>query len=127
MGIGMFTAQQSPIAIDFGSSSVKLMQLDLLDSPSVIAAARLEIPESFRGSSGMVMQFLSEQLPAVIRNSGFKGKRIVTAIPSYQTYLQHLQVVEADGVSLDDIVSGSQMIARACFMRERFYACAQAQ
>lgn len=114
MGLGMFTAQQSPIAIDFGSSSVKLMQLDVLDSPSVIAAARLEIPESFRGSSAQVMQYLSEMLPALIRNSGFKGKKIVTAIPSYQTYLQHLQVVETDGVSLDEIISGQLQMQMNC-------------
>lgn len=114
MGLGMFTAQQSPIAIDFGSSSVKLMQLDMLDSPSVIAAARLEIPESFRSSSAQVMQYLSGQLPTIIRNSGFKGKKIVTAIPSYQTYLQHLQVVETDGVSLDEIVSGQLQMQMNC-------------
>lgn len=114
MGLGMFTAQQSPIAINFGSSSVKLMQLDMKDPPSVVAAACLKIPETIRGSAAQVMEFLAKQLPVVIRNAGFKGKKVVTAIPTYQTYLQHLQVVEADGVSLDDIVGGQLQMQMNC-------------
>ncbi len=43
MGFSMFSAQSSPIAIDFGTSSVKLLQLSLGDRPTVVAAAALPI------------------------------------------------------------------------------------
>ena len=44
MGFSMFRAQSSPIAIDFGTSSVELLQqLSFGDRPTVVAAAELPI------------------------------------------------------------------------------------
>ena len=45
MGFGMFSAQASPIAVDFGSSSIKLLQIASPEKPTLVAAAELPVPE----------------------------------------------------------------------------------
>ena len=77
--MSMFSAQSSPIAIDFGSSSVKLMQLDREDPPNLVAAAELAIPESLRTQPAAALGYVSAELPGLLRSAEFKGKKAVTA------------------------------------------------
>ncbi len=114
MGFGMFASQQSPIAIDFGSSSVKLMQLDKNDPPSLIAAAELAIPESLRTQPAAALGYVGAELPSLLKSAEFQGKKAVTAIPSGLTYTQHMQVAESPGVKLDDIVKGQLQMQMNC-------------
>ena len=44
MAFGMFSGQCSPIAIDFGSASVKLLQIGAGETPALVAAAELAVP-----------------------------------------------------------------------------------
>ena len=63
MGFSMFGAQSSPIAIDFGTSSVKLLQLSLGDRPTVVAAAELAIPDAIRQDKQARLDFYARKLP----------------------------------------------------------------
>lgn len=96
MAFGMFSAQVSPIAIDFGSSSIKLLQIGAGDRPPLVAAAEIAIPDAIRGDADRLSSYYAEALPKFLRDGKFKGKRAVMAVPSSQTLLQHMQIGEGD-------------------------------
>lgn len=123
MGFGMFAPQHAPIAIDFGSSSVKLMQLDRENPPNLVAAAELVIPESLRTQPVAALQHVGAELPSLLRSAGFKGKKVVTTIPSGLTFTQHMQIAEVDGVKLDDIVKGQLQMQMNCTPQSLVVRC----
>jgi len=106
MAFGMFTAQQSPVAIDFGSSSVKLLQIGSGDKPPLVAAGELPVPDSVRAEPEKSFTFYEEWLPKIMRDAKVKGKRAVIAVPASQTFIQHMQISETEGVSRDEIIKG---------------------
>lgn len=112
MAFGMFSGQASPIAIDFGSASVKMLQIAAGERPVLLAAAELAVPESLRADPDKLFAFYAEWIPKFLRDGKFKGKRIVVAIPSGQTFTSHMQISEAGGggVSRDDLIKGQLQI-----------------
>jgi len=105
MAISMFSSQASPIAIDFGTSSVKLLQVAPGDPPALLAAAEIEIPDELRGDSAKRFEFLNDALPTVIRKGRFKGRRATCSIPSSRTFVQHIQVPTGGGVKPEDFIN----------------------
>jgi Tfp pilus assembly PilM family ATPase len=114
MGIGMFSAQTSPIAIDFGSSSVKLLQIGAGDRPALIGATEIPIPDSIRGENERLMAFYAEWLPKIMRDATFKGKRAVMALPAAQTFIQHMQIADAPGVNRDSLIKAQLQAQTRC-------------
>lgn len=103
MGFGMFSAQASPIAIDFGSASVKLLQIGSGgERPPLLAAAEVPVPDSIRAENDRLQAFYAEWLPKILRDGKFRGKRAVIAVPSTQTFIQHMQISDSDGLSRDE-------------------------
>lgn len=93
-----------PIAIDFGVSSLKLIQISAGDAPSLVAAACLPTPQDFLGDANRRLEFQFKALPRLIKSVGFKGKRAVCAIPAAQTFCKHMQFPRSDAVDLADLV-----------------------
>ncbi len=104
MGFSMFSAQSSPIAIDFGSSSVKLLQLSPGDKPAVVAAAELPIPDEIRPDKQKQLDFLAKKLPGLLSKAAFKGRRAICSVPSAQTFIQHMQITAADSAARDELI-----------------------
>ncbi len=104
MGFSMFSAQSSPIAIDFGASSVKLLQISAGERPSILAAAELPIPDAIRADKQHQYKLLEQHLPRVLAKGKFKGRRAVCSLPAEQTLVQHMQIVTAEGISQDELV-----------------------
>ena len=102
MGFSMFSSQHSPIAIDFGSSSVKLLQIASGDRPAITAVAEIPVPDSAQESMESLYAFISEQLPKTLAKSKFKGKRCVISAPSSQTFIQHMQIPRTEGMKTID-------------------------
>ncbi len=100
----MFAAQNSPIAIDFGSTSVKLLQIQPGESPEILAAVGLRIPDEIRGNTDKEIAYLEKQLPRTLRKGGFRGRRAICSIPCTDTLVQHIQVAETEGVDRDEVV-----------------------
>ena len=111
MAFGMFTAQASPVAIDFGSAAVKLLQTGSGDRPPMLAAAELPVPDSLRAEPDKLMPYFFEWLPKIMRDGKFKGKRTVLAIPASQTFVNHMQISEADAASNRDEACKAQLQA----------------
>lgn len=109
MAFGMFSSQAMPIAIDFGSSSLKLLQIGSGDRPSLVAAAEIPVPDAIRGDIDKLPLFYADVLPKVLQAGRFKGRRAVIAVPSAQTFLHHMQISDAEGVDRDEAVKEQLM------------------
>ncbi len=114
MGFSMFSPQVSPIAIDFGSASMKLLQITPGDRPRIVAATEIPLPESARNDPDKLTSFYNGALPAALSACNFKGKRAVMAIPSTRTLIQHMQIAEVSGARTEDILKGQLFAQMGC-------------
>jgi type IV pilus assembly protein PilM len=110
----MFSAQGSPIAIDFGSATVKVLQISTAGRPVLLAAAEVTIPESSREDTDRLLSFYGRALPKLVQASKCKGKRAVCSVPSSQTIIQHMQLTPVEGVSRDDLVKAQLQTQMNC-------------
>lgn len=102
MAFSMFSNHSSPIAIDFGSSNVKLLQTGGGAQPTLVAAAEITLPDSVRMEPLARIEYCAEELPKVLKEGGFRGKKVICAIPSPQTHIQHMQLMGSAGVPIAD-------------------------
>lgn len=106
MALAMFSSHTGPIVADFGSSSVKLLQLSGGEKPTVIAAAELVIPDDLRsGSIDRRFEYFASELPKLLDSAGFKGKRIVCCPASAQMLVQHMQVNGVDPYAVKEQIN----------------------
>lgn len=103
-----------PIAIDFGVSALKVLQLTGDDPPALVAAAALPTPENLLADAAKRFEFQFNALPKLIRSVGFKGKRAVCAIPSAQMFCKHMQFPLGAGVDVAELVRQAVPIALGC-------------
>jgi Tfp pilus assembly PilM family ATPase len=103
-----------PIAIDFGASSLKILQLSSGETPGLIAAACLPTPENFLTDPARRFEFQFKALPRLIKSVGFKGKRAVCAIPAAQTFCKHMQFPRSESVDLAELVRQAVPAALEC-------------
>lgn len=96
MALGFFKSSIAPVAIDFGYAELKLLQVQPGEPATLMAAAREVIPETARNDPAARQMFLTEALPRLIREGGFKGKTAICSIPAWQTFVQHMQVRGGD-------------------------------
>jgi type IV pilus assembly protein PilM len=114
MAFSMFSAQTSPIAVDFGATSLKLLQTGSGDRPALQAATELRIPESILQDQDAIFHFYGQQLPTALNAGSFKGRKAITAIPSALTFVQHMQVGIVDGLSQEDAVKAQLQLQTGC-------------
>lgn len=93
--------QPRPIAVDFGTSALKVLQVTGADKPGLIAAAALDTPDELFDDPAARLSYQTEQLPALIRGAGFKGKRAVCLLPVSFTFCKHLQVPKGNPASIE--------------------------
>lgn len=105
--LGHFAGGTLPIAIDFGASSLKVLQIEGGDTPSLIAAACIEVPENLRDDAAKRYAFQFQALPKVIRAASFRGRRAVCAIPAAQMFCKHMQFAKAEGLELKALVEAA--------------------
>lgn len=103
-----------PIAVDFGVGSLKVLQVAAGNPPSLVAAAGLDTPTDLYADHKRRLQFQLEALPKLIRHGGFKGKRAVCAIPSWQVFCKHLQFPRQDGVDIAELVAAAVPMQLQC-------------
>jgi len=101
MALGFTKPRFSPIAIDFGTDTLKVLQLSLGDAPQLIAAASAVIPELARSDANSRRAFLSSTLKNLLKSQPFKGKRAICSIPAFQTLIQHIELNKAEHEDFD--------------------------
>lgn len=105
MVLGFLKSNHAPIAIDFGYSCVKLLQVGPGERPALVSAACAEIPESARQDQGARQDFLAEQLPRMLRNGKFRSRVAVCSIPAWQTFVQHLRIPKSEEGELNAAIT----------------------
>lgn len=93
-----------PIAIDFGTGSLKVLQIGPGEHPSLVAAACLPTPENLLGDHSKRITFQLEALPDLIRSCEFKGRRAVCSLPAPLTLCKHMQFQQEPGVPLMTLI-----------------------
>lgn len=93
-----------PIAIDLGTTSLRLLQIDRGDPPSLVAAAAIDTPDELLRHSADRLAFQLESLPRLVREGGFRGRRAVCAIPAAHTHCKHIQVARGEAEALPAVV-----------------------
>jgi type IV pilus assembly protein PilM len=94
----------TPIAIDFGVSSLKALQIEPGEPATMIAAACIDTPEELREDHNARLDFQCEQVGELLKSADFKGNRAICTIPAPFMFVQHIQAQRSDGVSLSDQV-----------------------
>src|SRR5262245_19180217 len=64
-----------PIGIEFGTGSLKILQVAAGDPPVLVAAACLETPDELMTDHRKRLEFQIQGLPRLIKHGGFKGRR----------------------------------------------------
>lgn len=83
---------QVPIGIDFGVSSLKLIQITGSEAPSLVAAAELMTPEDLLTDTAGRLRYQMEELPGLVKKAKFKSSRAACAIPASAMFCKHLQL-----------------------------------
>ena len=104
----------SPIAFEFGTAELKVLQITTGPNPHLVAAAALEMPSRLRRDAQARLAFQIEALPKLVKAGGFKGKRAVCSMPSAMSFCKHLKIVKADGVGLETLVRAKLQSTMGC-------------
>lgn len=105
--VGLGGSTLSPIAIDFGTGAMKLVQVENNSTPQLVAAACLDTPLDLLTDHTKRLAFQLEALPKLLKKSSFKGKRAVCAIPAWCTTCKHLQFTRDPSLPLAAMVEGA--------------------
>ena len=112
MGFSMFSAHASPIAIDFGSSSIKVLQVSSGEPLSLVAAAQVQIPDPLRSDPEKLFNFYAEAIPSALSAAKVKGRRCVCSVSSSRSFIQHMQLAPSDGLKRDDLIKAQLQFQR---------------
>lgn len=96
-----------PLAIDFGASSLKVLQVGGGDQFRVIAASCLETPDEIAGDSAARLRFQIEALPKIIRKGGFTTKRAAFLLPATNMFCKHMRLQLSDGVDAKAMIAAT--------------------
>lgn len=96
-----------PVAVDFGVSSLKALQLGHGEPPSIIAAASLETPPELLDQPAKRLRHQLEAVPKLLKSGKFKGQRAVCAMPAAQMLCKHLRLVLPDGADESQLVASA--------------------
>ncbi|MBX2852332.1 MAG: pilus assembly protein PilM [Phycisphaeraceae bacterium] len=101
----MNKSRLSPIAIDFGVDTVKMLQISSGETTQVIGAAALLVPESARKDSAARYTFLGDAIKEMVRQQPFKGRRVMCSIPASQTFVNTFELHCGEKDSIDQQVN----------------------
>lgn len=94
----------SPIAIDFGADTVKLLQIVAEGNGQLIAAGNAVIPHDARTNTQERLAFIEEAVKGLLRNLPFRGRRAICAIPGFQTLIHNFMIARTDPEDIDALI-----------------------
>ena len=94
----------TPIAIEFGTRSLKVLQLSGSDSRQILRAAEVMTPEELLGDAPQRFAYQAGHLKSVVASLKPKGKRAVCSIPSGFSFVKHVQLPRGNAASMQTSV-----------------------
>lgn len=104
MAFGKPKSRVSPIGIDFGADSIKLLQIVPGDPPELVALGSATVPEEARSDLKTRQAFLEDALPSLLRRHGFKNRRVMLSTPAFQTLVHNLLISRGEPKEIDGMV-----------------------
>jgi type IV pilus assembly protein PilM len=106
MGFQWAQKNISPIGVDLGSDSVKLLQIAYADPPQLLAASSVDVPLEARRDAESHRTFLVPAIKQLIRDGAFKGRRAVVSINAAHTYIQSVRLAKGEESMLASQIEG---------------------
>ncbi len=104
MAFGKPKSRVSPIGVDFGTDSLKLLQIVPGDPPELVALGSMTVPEEARTDLKARQEFLNDALASLLRRLPFKSRRTMLSIPAFQTLVHNLLISRSDRKEIDGLV-----------------------
>lgn len=105
MAFGINKTRLTPIAIDFGVDTLKMLQISTNDTTTqLVGAGSLVLPESARKDNAARYAFMADGVKELLRQQPFKGRRVMCAIPSFQTFASTLEIQCSENDDIDQQV-----------------------
>lgn len=106
MAFGISKTRLTPIAIDFGSDALKMLQISVGDEATqVVGAGAVVVPEAARKDSPARYAFMADAIKELVRQQPFKGRRVMCAIPAFQTLVNTFELPCNENDDIDQQVS----------------------
>ena len=94
-----------PIALDIGTESIRMLQLARSgDMIRTVACGRWAFPDSLGAEAGARRGATVEAVRQMLRANGFKGRRVVTALPSSALSIQNLRLTPMSPEQTEQLV-----------------------
>ena len=101
MAFGLSKGKISPIAIDFGADSLKMLQVVPGEPTQVVAAACVPVPEAARVDPAARLSFMEDAVKQQLKALPFRGKRAICAIPGFQMLIHNFCVSRCDAEDIN--------------------------
>lgn len=116
-----------PLSIEFGVSGIKILNLTGSNPSSIVSAAFMPTPDDLLDQPAKRLLFQMDALPKFLKGEKINAARASTLIPSGQMMCKHLQIIPAEGVSLEQL-AGAQMSSQlGCQPGELLVRCREVQ
>ncbi|MCH2148189.1 MAG: hypothetical protein MK095_02005 [Phycisphaerales bacterium] len=102
MRLTLSRSRSRPIALDLGSSSIKMLQLDA-QGQRITTAVESTAPPEAAASPDQYLEWIEHSMPELLRNSSCTGKNVVVALPSLWTNVQHVQLDPKEAPNASEI------------------------
>lgn len=87
----------NPIGVDFGTDSLRMAQVEMVDGDfKLIAAASADVPSHIRNEPSARLDFFAETTRELLMTGNFRGRRAVLALPAASMFVQHLRMAPMD-------------------------------
>jgi len=86
-----------PIGLDLGSASLKMVQLARTgDGLALVAAAQQDVPHALRHNPAAMQEWTIETIRNLLTTKPFKGRKVISCLPSRDLLVQHLRVAKME-------------------------------
>jgi len=91
----------SPIGLDLGSASLKIIQLEMVDGGlGLVAASEVDVPEEIQDDPANLQAWYIDSIKEELALKPFKGKKAISCLPTRDLLIQHLRLAKMDDKQL---------------------------
>jgi type IV pilus assembly protein PilM len=99
---GLKNRGHQPIGLDIGHNSIKMIQLSIDDEQiSVIAADETRIDAGINADEQSRRSFIVSAIKRMLANGGFRGRNVVSCLPSDKLRITSLRLAEAEKYGIE--------------------------
>jgi type IV pilus assembly protein PilM len=96
-----FKPSANPIGIDFGTDSLRMAQVELVNNEfRLVAAASADIPSHIRNEPSARLGFFAETTRELLSSGNFRSRQAVLALPAASMFIQHLRMARMDDAEM---------------------------